>query len=393
MPGGQVARRPFTYRHGLQMAAVKAGELAYKHKDKIIATAKRGYKAVKSYTDKKSKKPDKKKRKKQIIYEPAQGESRSYCLKKKKPSKFHQQAKALTNVCTIEWTDDNTHNSGNLGLQGVNNLNGINANAGVYGNEQGAGALVTGGSNGDVYNLMERTFQFYNTTVPAQVRDTPFQTNYKSTKFLLESATMETDFVNAGSDEFQMIIYDCIAKHTQSTLRNPITDWTSGITDQQGSDTASLTAGTSKNSPNSKPTLSKIFNMEWKVIKVTEVSVSPGRTHKHLFHEKIRRIIDWEYFNTNEQIGGMTYAPIVTIQGRPVGTADAANPVTLSYCKMNYVTTTRLRGRALSAFPRQTWQKNTIKTSAAGLTATLMNDDTSVPLTYVSAGTLTGFAS
>jgi len=327
---------------------------------------------------------------------PSDGESKSLTVYKKKPSKRYKVAKNLTNSCTLEYTDSNVKNSGTAGVQGVNSLNGqVSATIATSTptRRQGNGALVCGGSESDIANLMARAYQYYNRITSTSVTTAPFQNNFKETKFLLESATQETHIVNNCQMEFKMIIYDLIAKKTAVTLRDPATDWSQGLTDAQGGTTEGLTASVGSGRPNSKPTLSKQFNMNWKIVRITEVSLSPGRIHEHKFHMKMNRIIDYEHFDNNQQIGGFTYFPLVVTQGQPVGTGVAATPTTLGYHTFGYTFTQRVRGRAISIFPKQVWQSNNLQTDMTGATATIMNDDTEEPQTWVNAGVFVGNAS
>lgn len=330
------------------------------------------------------------------IKPPSDGESKSMTVYKKKPSKRYKTVKNLTNSCTLEYTDSHKKNSGSAGVQGVNSLNGQKAETDAGSTptvRMGNGAMITGGGTSDIANLMARAYQYYNRTASASITTAPFQANFKETKFLLESATQETHIVNNSQMEFKLIIYDLIAKKSYGTLRNPLSDWTEGLQDSQGGTSEGLTASVGATRPNSKPTLSKVFNMNWKVIRVTEVSLSPGRIHEHKFHLKANRIIDYEHFDNNAQIGGFTYFPLVVTQGQPVGTNDALLPTTLGYHTFGYVFTQRVRGRAIQIFPKQVWQSNNLKTDMTGITATIMNDDTEAAQNWVTAGAFVGNAS
>jgi len=330
------------------------------------------------------------------IKPPQDGESKSLSLYKKKPTKNFRTIKSITNTCTTEYTDSGKRTSGSMGVQGVNHLAGRVAELAAGSaptNRAGNGAMLTGGTDSDVAQLMARTLQYYNRVAAASVTTAPFQNNFRDQKFLLESATYEWHITNTSQVEFKLIIYDLLARNSNVTFKNPITDWATGLTDAQGGTTEGLTASVGTSRPNSKPTLSKEFNVNWKIIRVTELSLSPGRIHEHKFHMKINRVVDWNHWDKYQQVGGFTYFPMIVTQGQPVGTNNAANPVSLGYHEMGFCSTIRLRGRAVTIFPRQIWQSNNLLTSAAGLTASVMNDDTEVPQNYVTAGTFVGNAS
>lgn len=331
------------------------------------------------------------------IKPPADGESKSIDVYRKRPSPKYRAYKALTNSCTIEYTDSHKKNSGSQGIQGVNYLEGRVASGGTLSNKIGCGAMITGGEDGDLMNLMSRAMQLYNSTASATISAPPRPTNFNSSKFLLETATFEVHITNPSVVEFKMSIYDLIAKESNEELNLPADDWAEGLLAQSGGTTyhpsGSLSAASSYTKPNSKPSASKLFNLNWKVQKVTEVSLSPGRIHEHKFHLRANKIIDWDWCYQKKKLGGLTYFPMIITQGQPVGTGNSSNPVTLGYHSLEYVFTIRIRGRVLAIFPKQTWQLNNLDTDIAGQTSTIMNDDTEVAQPYVTAGVIQGEAS
>lgn len=178
-------------------------------------------------------------------------------------------------------------------------------------------------------------------------------------KLYLNYCLTEIEFHNQTESPVTMIVYNLMSKTTKATLVNPDTDWQVGLGDVAGSGTLA------RNFPDAKPTASKVFNINWKIVKKTHVELMPGKVHKHTFLFKPQSIVNHEYFANYGQVRGLTYSTMCVAKGA-IGTADTAPdygpsvtatlaPVKILYSLKHYYFT-----KILSVLPSTYFQANNL---------------------------------
>lgn len=243
---------------------------------------------------------NKKKRNLQQVKRPDMGtggESFSYAKYVGRPSKGTKYIKVLTQ----EFNNKETiafYTSSNWGLQ-----NSI---------------TIRGFLNGpELIAILNRAQKFWNGVTNTAVRQNMssggnLASGFKSQKFFIDGVTAKFKFNNAGNTLCNIEIYDCIAKTTQTTLQDPVTDWTVGLTDQD------FTVSQSVTTPGAQPTEIKAFNIKWKILQKTRLSLHPGQFHTHTLSLKHNKILDTSYIEDYEQIRGITTQTFFKVQGIPV---------------------------------------------------------------------------
>lgn len=179
--------------------------------------------------------------------------------------------------------------------------------------------------------------------------------NTASNKFWLEEASTETRFTNENTLPCELELYDVISKVTKVAVSIPTADWTNGLVNMQANTTASIPSNAGVYG--SAPTLSKLFNITWKIVKRTKVSLQAGATHKHCFRFYPNRLVDSQYATSYNQIRGITAGTFGVIKGLPCestsGFAGPFNQPTTSHAKVIWVATKQFRMRQLFQYPRQ----------------------------------------
>lgn len=213
--------------------------------------------------------------------------------------------------------------------------------------------------------------------------------NTASNKFWLEESTTETRFTNENTLPAELEIYDVISKVTKVAVTNPTADWTNGLTNIQANSTASIPSNAGVYG--SSPTLSKLFNITWKIVGKTKVSLQSGATHKHCFKFHPNRLVDSQYCVSYNQIKGITAGSFGVVKGLPcestAGFAGPFNQPTTSHAKIIWVATKQFRMRQLFQYPRQLLYVNnplpTTQTNELGfIQAEAATDDLAgIPLT------------
>lgn len=185
----------------------------------------------------------------------------------------------------------------------------------------------------------------------------------QSFKLGIDAYTCQFEFVNMVQTQIEVDIYEVISKVTKPSFTDPVTDWQTGLTAQEGANIVTTSLAFK-----SKPTLSKLFNINWKIIKKTSIVMSPGELHQHTFNFQVNRQIDTQYYQTYGQIRGISGSIFFVSRGSPVDSIRGLTsgnvqpgPVKISgWIKRLFKT------RALALLPRN--NKYTNNLSAAALT-------------------------
>lgn len=190
---------------------------------------------------------------------------------------------------------------------------------------------------------------FYNPFAPAVVASSNTQAGFKSSKFLLKRCHMKLELTNQSPSITNIEIWTCMSKITTATYSSPASDWNNGIGDENGGVAVSNTR------IGSRPTQSKLFNMNWKVKSVKKIQLMGGQTHTNVCDFKINRYMDTEYFNQFPQIRGITVAVFLISWGQVADTTNgpAVGSISTTPCKIigNQVRTYSVD--MVNVYPRQ----------------------------------------
>jgi hypothetical protein len=186
-------------------------------------------------------------------------------------------------------------------------------------------------------------------------------TGERSFKILVTNVTATIYITNQGAGSIELDLYDCMKKVTGAVYSNTTTAWNDGLTDQSGN----IGTAMINTFPFTKPTVSKLFNMEWKIKKMQRIELGPGRTHKHTFVFTPNFLFDTEYLTKYNQIKGFTFATMVAHRGLPVDDNILQNPAAvgvISLCdsKIIYVTNYKTTFSTLQANPRSSRFSNNL---------------------------------
>lgn len=225
-------------------------------------------------------------------------------------------------------------------------------------------------SGSDVNVLQQKMFTNLKLANPLSATGSYAGANQYGMKIFLESLNSEIEMVNQSDCVTTVYLYNLLAK-TSSTLTDPTTDWQTGLTNIQGANTESNTL------PGTRPTMSKTFNMRWKVLGVQTLELLPGKVHKHKYTFKPNAIIDYEYFQTNTMVKGITNAVMMVGKGTPIDdnlTFAAPANITLSPVKVIYTLRNTYKTRMVLSLPKSGIQSNSLYAATTANTLYTFND-------------------
>jgi len=278
-----------------------------KHPAQSIAIAKetvKGVKAVKRKFDGKDKRTAKRRKhapRSQIIGKGLAGATSTVSIVNKPPRKSSYQI---------------IKHLGNTSQYVVNSVQGATSPAGL----QNVNTYFIHNTQTDIQAMWTNGSAFYASgAVSNPISATPTVTGYKVSKFNLKRTHIKMELTNQSPSIANIELWTVMSKVTKPAYKSPGTDWTDGLADQDGA-TVNLTTGVGL-----RPTQSKLFNMNWKVKSVKKIQLMGGETHTHNSDFKVNRYIDSEYFNTYEQIRGITVVTFMIQWGQIADTINAAN--------------------------------------------------------------------
>jgi len=203
----------------------------------------------------------------------------------------------------------------------------------------------------DINSCYTSADAFYNRTAGAVVSSSFSQPpGYQSQKLLLKTGYAETRFSNAGGADAELELFWCLSKVTKVTFTAPDADWETGINYQE------LNNGAQSNSNLfARPTTTKLFNINWKIVKNYKVKIGSGAEHTDKFAFKPNRAIDMVYSTEYETIRGVTMALMVIAKGAVVctgGTHGVIGTISTASVKVPIVTFTQYTSGLGIQFPR-----------------------------------------
>lgn len=144
-------------------------------------------------------------------------------------------------------------------------------------------------------------------------------------KLYIKSVQHETRFSNHGASNCEVDFYMLMSKNSEQTALDPVTLWDEGVTTTQGS----AAVGGSTNNPDfpyQKPTISKNFNMKFKIVHKQRIFMCPGADHVHNFSFNVNRVIDSSYPADYDTIKGITFIPFAVCRGTLGSSFDSTDP-------------------------------------------------------------------
>lgn len=195
-----------------------------------------------------------------------------------------------------------------------------------------------------------------------------YSTNHK---FFIDYVNMETEFVNQTQGGCHFTYYVCMSKNTKSSGTTPLTDWTAGLQDDAGQNSAFTDA----NYIGCTPTQSKIFNENYKIVHRKTLLMGPGARHHFKFKFSPRSLVDAGYINRYTHIKGISYYLFVVQHGQ-LGVQNAGGVVVAPLpTKVIYNVRTHYRVRLCSAFPDQTYQQRADLGTVGAMGAIAIRED------------------
>jgi len=149
-----------------------------------------------------------------------------------------------------------------------------------------------------------------------------------SYKFYMKDVICSAYLTNMSAGSSEITIYTVMSKNTKTSAADPINDWSEG---QDDASQLSSQTGVTPIRIGSKPTDSKLFNMNWRIVDKKRYSCHPGGKINYTFKFAPRNLVDTEYWGRNTYVKGMTFFTFVVTHGQ-IGTAGqapgggAANP-------------------------------------------------------------------
>lgn len=202
----------------------------------------------------------------------------------------------------------------------------------------------------------------------------------KGRKLFIHSVSTETVFTNDASSDIQIFIYDLVSKTTRTADFNG--NYTPNLLWAEGASAESDFASLSITQIGRLPTQNKIFNMAWKVMKLTRVELSAGRTHVHNFLFSPQVMVDLQYFNTNAVVRGISTTQLIIVHGCNLvsATTTAGSNIGVAPGVLFSKTTCKYKVTPIDVPPKKVFLfENCNQQLTVGQTSE-MNEETAVPL-------------
>jgi len=182
---------------------------------------------------------------------------------------------------------------------------------------QATGTYFIANSKNDVQLCWSSGSKFYNASAAAFVSPSMSAAAVKCNKFFLKAVHSKIELTNQSPAVSNLEIWTVISKVTKPLYVAPQSDWQLGLDDQAPTVESVDEVGV-------RPTQSKLFNMNWRVKSVKKIQLMGGETHTHFNKFYCNRYMDAEYWNTYEQIRGITMVTFIINWGQIGDTSNAA---------------------------------------------------------------------
>lgn len=217
---------------------------------------------------------------------------------------------------------------------------------------------------GNIYNAIARSYVVKSTTGAEYLTQVYNTSSSEAKKFAVNHGQYRVTLSNQAPSTAKVTIYVLQSKTSSTVAELPHSAWSAGLVATQ--------VGGSTNSPafpNSSPTMSKEFNLKWKVLKKQNVDLHAGADHEHVFNFAIKRIIDTTYMNNFEDIRGITHKVMIVARGSVADTANNKTVGTITTSDIKIVGTIKetYTAQMLTYWPRVVFQNNGLAATAANL--------------------------
>lgn len=178
---------------------------------------------------------------------------------------------------------------------------------------------------------------------------TPSTSDNKTQRIVLLSTQMETVMTNQGNNPAMIDIYDCVARrdmpyvNTNNDGNSPIPLWYRGMLEQGLSDP-----------PNPvevygiKPFQSTAFTQNWKITKVTTVTMPQGTTHRHTMTTQANQVFTRSRLDTGDSyFKGLSRCYFTVQRGYPADTGLESIAVSTTPVKIDCITTLNQKWAAI----------------------------------------------
>lgn len=362
---GRMVRRPGVIAAGSSLAAT-----AYNNRALIRQAYNEGrrvagkvWKAAKRYTTKnketQTKKKSKGKKFSHVHSLPGGGETHSNCIVKYKKKKLSSKFYKIVGSASIYGFNQQVQIEVARGTQAVSLLH-----TGFKGSENSA---TLGGDIKALFNFARTV----NAAVPTSLGANLVKDVSESYKLFLEKITVKIELHNMTPNTCHIDIYDVIAKQTYPSriadgdpgtdgdeVFEPISDWAQGLR-QLAMGTVVTAELPSTARVGTKPTESKVWNMRWRIVKVSSVTMEPSSSHIHTWFFKPNRLIDTAYFTANNIVKGLTHFTMAVTRGGLVDSdasptfsgASASQGVGYGPAKVGGISQTRYVSRLIALTP------------------------------------------
>lgn len=160
-------------------------------------------------------------------------------------------------------------------------------------------------------------------------------------KIMFQSIHSRAMLNNCHNANCHITIYDVLSRRDGGALNvDPVTTFKAGLVDAQGGAAANYAT------PGTSPFANPRFTECYKVLKVTDVVLSPGATHTHHVHYAPNRLISEERLVTNGSVGplgGVTVYSFIVFHGTPENDVTTKTQVSLGQSDLDLVLVEELK--------------------------------------------------
>lgn len=155
----------------------------------------------------------------------------------------------------------------------------------------------------------------------------------RAVRFFLRTGRVKLTLRNQTNCNARVSIYDLLTSSSapSSALDTPLEVWEKGLADYGGTFTPITIGATPFKSPE--------FRRQFKIHKVTTLSMEPGQQHEHTVYHKYNRLIDSNQFDnwtTTLSIKGLTRWTMFVFHGSLVHESASSNVVTYAPVTLDY---------------------------------------------------------
>jgi len=219
-----------------------------------------------------------------------------------------------------------------------------------------------------IVDLFEKHAQFRNTAGAGA--NVTVDGNYSAGEYnsiYIKSATVTYTMTNQSPVTTDVDMYIITPKNSKYTYSadQALTHWDNGIAASAMTNTVAT-----KTFYGTSPTLSKEFNMNWKIVKRISLRLEPGQEHTHIFKFNVRRLVDLGHCTTFAGgIKGIAMDTILITKGPVLDSTNGftSGSISTSRTKIVGVQKVKYRAYAVQNYPKITYQATNITTGNANL--------------------------